>query len=79
MDAKYTVHRCAMTQAPTAATLADGRKVDATVDVFVVELVGADGLHGTTMLRFLGEEIAEAKATFVQGATILGQFVPVNS
>lgn len=74
MDISYSVHSAAVQPFDTVATLADGRKVSATVQGVVVELVSADGTM-THTLKFIPDDLDAALAAFPVGGTIGASFV----
>ena len=74
---QYKVHNVSGSQVPVSVPF-EGAQVKALVDSLEVELT-SDSRHGSTTLRFVGAEIAEAKETFLQDATVELTFKKVDS
>lgn len=71
MQMQFTVHSV-VAQPVTKDVVFQGKTVSASIAGLVVELVAADGSMAT--LRFTGEDVAAAQATFQQDSTITVDF-----
>lgn len=74
MTKNYIVHGANDAQVQTDVTLGDGSTVQAMVPAFNVELTPTNGEGSAINLPFYGAAIADAKATFVDGATVTVSF-----
>lgn len=69
MDIAFTVHRVSAHPVVVPVEI-NGETMQATVTQLEVELVPADPLNGTLRLGFLGKAADEAKAKYMQDATV---------
>lgn len=73
MEVKFEVHNPHWTNMFVQAPI-DGEMIPAEMRIFEVELKTSDTISGTLKLRFKGKAATEARALFIEGASITGTF-----